>query len=553
MDRAIASLCLALTVAAPARADDVVLHEHVVAPTRGQARIVRGDNPKGEGDKKPAANPTAIRQDDKIIASPPLGQPPSAGEVVHGDRSFAADRETEARPDYLTQADGTLHYVEVFNPSIVPFKRMSALDTVGDGYTLAGAGRDLRTIAVGGQTAPDRDLFWGSLVVDLPEGGKQVAIPSVAPDMRILSYEVQPRARLVFARDAADNFYLRADDGARGQHRVVFLVDAPAVYFAPKVPGGVSLVEVARKRPPLPLPEHARASATVMLARLGITADMSADRAVGRLVDYFRGFQAGSPPPPSGDIYLDLALSRRGVCRHRAFAFMVTANAAGIPTRYVTNEAHAFVEIWMPGPGWLRVDLGGAALELDVANEGDKTMYRPRGEDPFPKPPAYTENYTRLRGNVGGLSSQQLADARGRATPPLVEPGAPPDGRDPRSTDPVAAPTQRLPRKAEAAPGKRPLTLQIESVDKSGFRGELVRVTGHAAGAVGPPEGLRVDVYLAPEGSDGEGAKLIGQAVTDKTGAFTLATELPADIGLGKHEVYVLTPGDAEYGPAISE
>jgi Transglutaminase-like superfamily len=552
LDRSVAAVCLGLALALPARADDLVLHEHVAAPGKPHSRVVRGSLP-GEG--KPPANPTAIRQDEKIIAAPSVSQPPTGSEVIHGQRSFAADRETEAHLDYATQQDGTLHYVEVFNPSIVPFKRMSALDRVRPDFTLEGAGRDLRAISVGGQTTSDRDLFWGSLVVDLPDGGAQVPIPSVAPDMRILSYEAQPRARLAFARDAADNFYLRAEEGAHGQHRIVILVDAPAVYFAPKVPTGIPLRDVARKRPPLPLPERVRASATTMLGRLGISSDLSADRAVSRMVDYFRGFEAGVPPSPSGDIYLDLALSKKGVCRHRAFAFMITANAAGIPTRYVTNEAHAFAEIWMPGPGWLRIDLGGAAMELDVANEGDKTLYRPRGEDPFPKPRAYAENYTRLRGGVSGLSSQQIGEARGHSSAPPAEsaPGAEP-GRDPRSTEPITAPTQRLPHpRGEAIPGKRPLSLVVDSIDKSGYRGEAVRVTGHAGGTLGPPAGLRVDVYLAPAGSEGDGARIIGQAITDDHGAFSLIAALPLDLGLGEHEVYALSSGNDVYSPAISE
>lgn len=553
MDRSIATLCLGLALAGPARADEI-LHEHVTAPGKPQSRVVRGAIP-GEG--KPPANPTAIRQDEKIIAAPSVSQPPTGSEVIHGQRSFAADRETEARLDYATQQDGTLHYVEVYNPSIVPFKRMSALDRVRPDYTLEGAGRDLRAISVGGQTSADRDLFWGSMVVDLPDGGAQVPIPSVAPDMRILSYEAQPRARLVFARDAADNFYLRAEDGAKGQHRVVVLVDAPAMYFAPKVPTGIPLRDVARKRPPLPLPERVRASATTMLGRLGISPELSADRAVSRMVDYFRGFEAGTPPAPSGDIYLDLAQSKKGVCRHRAFAFMITANAAGIPTRYVTNEAHAFAEIWMPGPGWLRIDLGGAALELDVANEGDKTLYRPRGEDPFPKPRAYAENYTRLRGGVSGLSSQQMGDARGHSSAPAAESGsgaAAEASRDPRSTEPITAPTQRLPHpRGEAIPGKKPLALAVDSIDKSGYRGEAVHVSGHAGGALGPPAGLRVDVYLAPAGTEGDGARIIGQAITDDKGAFSLTAALPPDLGLGEHEVYALSAGNDVYSPAISE
>jgi hypothetical protein len=529
-----------------AAAQEVVLHEYVKPPAGGAGRIVSGPPPAKVDPKQPPANPAAIRQDDKLLVAPHLAQPASASEVVHGQRGFAADRETEARPDYATQQDGTLHYSEVFNPSVVPFKRMSALDQVAPDYALTGAGRDLRTIAVGGATTADRDLFWGSMLVTLPADGGEVPIPSVAPDMRVLSYEAEPRAKLAFARDAADNFYVRAVDGASGQHRVVFLVDAPAVYFAATIPAGMTVGSVAQKRPAAALPERVRASATVMLGQLGIAPSTPLDVAVGRLVEYFRGFEAGLPPHETGDIYLDLARSRRGVCRHRAFAFMITANAAGIPARYVANEAHAFGEIWLPQSGWVRVDLGGASLELDVANAGDKTLYRPRAEDPFPKPRSYSEGYTRLRGAVDGLSRGQIAEGQGRAAPP-------PEGSavEASSTDPVPAPAARkLERPKAPAPGKKTLQLAIDAVDKKGFRGDTVRILGHATGA---PEGLRVDLYLAPAGSGGSGARMIGQTVVDRTGAFALAVELPADVSLGPNEVYAVTTGNAEYGPAISD
>jgi hypothetical protein len=529
-----------------ARADDPVLHEHVVAPRGHGGRVVR---PEG------AASPTAIRQDQKILSQPSLTQPAGADEVVHGRKGFAADRQTEARPDYATRGDGTLHYSEVFNPSIVPFKRMSALDTVRDDESLTGAGRDLTAIAVGGEAAPDRDLFWGSLLVDLPSDGHPLPIPSVAPDMRVLSVEVAPPAKVSFARDGADNFYLSGEPGVTGPHRVVILVDAPAVYFAPQVPAGVTVGEVARRRPPLPMPEPVRASARLMLSRLGITPALPADRAVGRLVDYFRGFTPGAPPSPSGDVYLDLALSKKGVCRHRAYAFMITANAAGIPTRYVTNEAHAFAEIWLPGPGWLRVDLGGAALELDVANGEGKTLYRPRGDDPFPKPREYAENYTRLRGDISGLTGTQLAEGRGRAAAPGDGPAAA-AGPDPRSTDPLPTRVERLPQRdptVTPAPGKNALTLVVDSVEKAAFRGDQVHVVGHAGGAAGAPEGLPVAIYLAPAGSHGEGARLCGQTVTGAAGVFQLAVDLPADLALGQHEVFLVSPGDARYAPGVSE
>ena len=117
-------------------------------------------------------------------------------------------------------------------------------------------------------------------------------------------------------------------------------------------------------------------------------------------------------PHPTGDIYRDLCDSQAGVCRHRSFAFMVTANALGIPTRYVQNEAHAFVEVWFPDRGWQRIDLGGAALRMDVTGADNKTLHRPRADDPFHKPPEYKNQYTQLEGDIKGLTDQQMADKK---------------------------------------------------------------------------------------------------------------------------------------------
>jgi hypothetical protein len=41
-----------------------------------------------------------------------------------------------------------------------------------------------------------------------------VALPSVAPDMRILSYEVKPKIALKFSKDGADNFYVKSDESS---------------------------------------------------------------------------------------------------------------------------------------------------------------------------------------------------------------------------------------------------------------------------------------------------------------------------------------------------
>ena len=72
-------------------------------------------------------------------------------------------------------------------------------------------------VPVGGTTDKARDRFWGSVLVQLSPG-TDVPLPSVAPDMRILSYEIKPKTTLTFSKDGADNFYVRSDESQRVGH-----------------------------------------------------------------------------------------------------------------------------------------------------------------------------------------------------------------------------------------------------------------------------------------------------------------------------------------------
>lgn len=81
-------------------------------------------------------------------------------------------------------------------------------------------------------------------------------------------------------------------------------------------------------------------------------------------------------PPLYGDDTADAFwfVHRAGFCEHIASAYAVLMRAAGIPARIVTgyqggeanpydgvwtvrqSDAHAWVEIWLPGEGWVRID-----------------------------------------------------------------------------------------------------------------------------------------------------------------------------------------------------
>jgi transglutaminase-like putative cysteine protease len=544
-----------------------VLHEDLAAPATAGGPLV-GDEPRA------GQNPAAFASGDKLLPEPDVEQP-AGREPVLGTDGFAADRQTETRPDRETGSDGTLRYASVFNPDVLPFKRMSALDSVATDYTLGIARASLTELTVGGTTDAARDRFWGSVMIEL-RPGVDVPLPSVAPDMRILSYETEPPVSLAFSKDGADNFYVRSDESsARGTVRLVFLSDADAGYFAPALPADRKLtprrvrdLAPAGLRANLP-PAVAEAARKILRGTIHVDDTMPIATALDGLVGYFRGFEAKEPPPPTTDIYRDLTESQAGVCRHRAFAFMITANALGIPTRYVSNEAHAFVEVWLPGQRWQRIDLGGAALRLEVTGADDKTLHRPRGEDPFAKPKAYDNSYTQLDGDIRGLTGDQIDDKKeplsagasgdfqpmvdGEGTGSQTAAGdgsadgdgatdfgaiAPGDDRDPAATEDPAKPTPRV---------------SITLADPHGYRGETLHVEGRVDGPRAPAANLRVDVFLAPIGRGGADSILVGRGATGSDGRFTVDADLPASLDLSTYELFVSTPGDARLNAAVSD
>ena len=105
---------------------------------------------------------------------------------------------------------------------------------------------------------------------------------------------------------------------------------------------------------------------------------------INNLTWYFSAFIEGDgdvpDPEPPWDVYQSICINGIGACRHRSFGFFVTALALGAPTRYISNEAHAFVEVYVPEDNetfstshWKRINLGGTG--------GSNTLERPDEEE----------------------------------------------------------------------------------------------------------------------------------------------------------------------------
>ena len=541
----------------------IVPHEDLPAPTGDQVSPMIGAGSAGSA----GATPAAFTAGDKVLPRPTLKKADDARKTdpVLGTGGFAADRDTSMTPDTNTGPDTRLHYASVFNPDVLPFKRMSSLDGVSDDYTLKIARPAMTEVPVltPGATDKSRDRFWGEMWIQL-QPGIDVPLPSVAPDMRILSYDTEPRVRLQFLKDGADNFYVRTDEsGASGRYFLRFFADADASYFTPALPTGVRLTPqmVATMTPPElrpMLPDGVRKAAKRTLDNLAVDANMDLGVAFNKLVGYFRAFEAKALPRQTGDVYRDLCDSQAGVCRHRSFAFMITANALGIPTRYVQNEAHAFVEVWFPQRGWQRVDLGGAALRMDVTGAENKTLHRPRADDPFAKPKEYSQQYTQLEGDITGLTDQQKTD-RKRSLDDAPPSGA--FGPDATAGNGSASansgsdritPDPTLPTVTQD-PKKQTPRLVVTTADTSAYRGAVVHIEGRVSAGGKAIANHPVDVFLAPAGRNGQNPVPLGRATTDKDGRFSQDFTVDRALDLATYEIYLASPDDAYYNAALSD
>lgn len=582
-------------------AADTVLHEFFVVPAQDRAAPLE-DSPGGEGagdQAPPEGLSDALRQDDPSLP-PPLSIENSGDEMEVGADGAASSPNGEplpehngplatedlARPDRQTTLDSELTYFSVFNPSVVPWKRTASRDEVHADYSLGV--RDKRTYELKVKDRPERadhERFWGSVLVQM-EAGQKIPLPSVSPQAEILRYQTEPRAFVQFHRDMADNFYVSAQ--YNGPLRINYLMEAHRGYFGGEVDPELRVEELERRLRPK-LPPRVREAAEEILDAIGVNRDAPFREQLGLLVSYFRSFEARDFPSDqaSQDIYKDLALSKLGVCRHRAFAFVVTAQAAGILARYIHNEAHAFVEVLVPRRGWLRIDLGGAAADFDVRNTSDKVLHNPPEEDALPQPEGFTESYShRLgRGNPsadidadgqseeiidgvpnnldraepspGDLPQGLDEEASQEVEPGQGEPGAAPSG--PQLDFPDPAREAFLEEEPQGEPPRlRPTQLRVMQVTpgrggdkrlRSAFRGDPLRVTGKLVSEEGLAlQGQEVSAFLVPRGEyQPEKFQLLGKGQTNAQGEVEIEVKIPETVSLGPWSIYLYFSGSGEF------
>jgi hypothetical protein len=497
--------------------------------------------------------PAAIQTPSGLATAPDPRQQPS-GDHVYGGATTDDTPDSSYEPDRDTRRPHVENYDDPFSPATAPFKRLRAYDWVEADYSLHVRDKSLQKLTFGGTAAAGDEPFYGDISIDLIPG-QPVRIPTVGPGARILRMHVNPELPVDVLHDGADNWFVRGATRARVRLVVELAIarDTFGREFADVDWSVLDAVEASRTASAVHASGargpgaggarlHDAAFAEVAQA-VGISRAMRPREVVRKMVDYFRGFTPSEEPPNGrGDIYLDLALSKKGVCRHRAFAFLVTAIGMGVPARMVVNEAHAWVEV-NDSKLWHRVDLGGAAANLENDTDPGKPAY-------VPPPDPYAWPATRDSG-------QDLAE-RNRAQQGQSGQGADQGGDGGTAPSSSSATNTSAPGQSDVPDPRLPGSdVTVAAIDGDVHRGLPLHLQGQVSAAGTACAHLRVDVVLishvdrvtrSEHPAASAAGTTVGSLSTDEQGRYDGAVVVPRDLALGDYDLVVQTAGDTRCG-----
>ncbi len=484
--------------------------------------------------------PAAIETRSGVFSAPDPNRTPTSAELEAERRAEQESASSKFTPDRNTTRPDVLRYVDPFTPSTAPFKRLVAFDSVDSSFALYTPDRQTPMAVAHGGVAKGEDAFYADLAVDVGPS-KLTRIPSVGPGARILHARLGVGARELgvnLVRDSADNWFLKSNEPANA--RLVMELAIPRATFGGEFgdPDWIALSV-------MPVPENVASAAREVFGRIGIGRQLRPAENVRKMVAYFRAFvDSDRPLEASKDVYTDLALSQKGVCRHRAYAFTITSLALGIPTRMVMNEAHAWVEV-NDSSLWRRIDLGGAGRMLSEESKTAEPYAAPSDSFPWPANATRGEDLTEKAKNPNGNGGGGGGGGGGATPMPSPSGSAASNNAQPQNATAQNDPNDKRPAS----------TVSIDVTETDAVRGTAVHVKGHAAADGSSCTGTLVNVYLrdnASKSSYGREAR-IGSAPTDSNGDFGAAFVLPSAVPVGDYEVVARTDGDTRCGRGASK
>lgn len=475
--------------------------------------------------------PAALNTPSGIVPAPDPARPHPKNETAYGGSSTPNSTDATYRIDRDTTRPDLVSYDDPFIPAVTPFKRLYAFDLVDESLELVVRDKELHTLDIGGEPAAGDDQFYADMSVDL-ESQSAVRIPTVGPGARVLGAQTDPATKFTLLRDGADNWFIRAD--TRQRVRLMMHLAVARSTFGSDF-ADVPWATLERSAPPLP--QAVRQVAEDVAGQIGINRSTGTRAAVSALVQHFRSFAPSDERPQAASgvaLYKELSLSKKGVCRHRAYAFVVTALGLGIPARLIRNEAHAWVEVY-DGKIWHRIDLGGAAGRLDFERDPGTQLHQPP-QDPYRWPAGSESGRDMTERSLGG--AQRAGGTSGSAG----------------SGSGAGAGSDRTNESEQADGGtetdSRPHpTFTMKAVGGEVRRGAPLRVSGTLEADERACSYARIDVSL--RSADGRQSPL-GALATDGAGRFDGAVTIPLSVQVGDYDVVVSTPGDSRCGPGRS-
>jgi hypothetical protein len=523
-----------LVVAIPAAlADGPILHEFIPADPEEDLEL-RATTPDGR-------MPAAIETPSGVIGAPTERR--DEPQVAYGGNATPDSIDSSYRLDRDTTRPNSVSYDDPFIPSIMPFKRLYAYDAVDETMELVVFDKRRKNVEIGGSALPSEDQFYGDLFVDVVPG-VPVRIPSVGAGTRVLAARVEPSSPFELVRDGADNLFLLGTE--RKRVRLILQLSIARSVFGSAYPD-VGWASLEKQLPAVP--PSVKAVARDVIGALGLSTSVKPRDALATLVGYFRGFAPSEDVPQaraSLELYREIALSKKGVCRHRSYAFVVTALGLGLPARLVRNEAHAWVEVG-DGTGFHRIDLGGAATRFEVDDASARVTPHAPPEDPYAWP----------EGSESASAALEASGARTAAEQPGPS-GSANNPRNPRTTAPSASvsrsnnPLMSLPDDPASASGEtdRPATEVTLALSNAEIRrGHLIGVSGSASADGEPCPFARVDVSL--RGGSGQ-SLFLASLPTDAKGKFEAELTVPLHAEVGNYELVGTTPGSGNCGASRS-
>jgi hypothetical protein len=482
--------------------------------------------------------PAAIDTPSGVATAPDLSAPPPDRTVLRRDPApdkYVPDRDT-SKPSLSLHGDP-------FSPSIAPFQRLHAYDTVSNDLSLGVRRPALVAVPVGEALRPGDESFYADLSLEV--GSQPVRIPTVGPGTRVMRAVATPPVSFTIVADGAENHFVRSTD--TGPVRLVLQLAIARASFGAAFVAHPGWQLPAADRPPAALaPAYERVASAMGLRRSDPPAE-----ALEKLVGYFRSFVA-SPDMPTGEsnIYLDLALSKKGVCRHRSYAFFVTALYYGFQVRMVTSDVHAWVEVF-DGQIWHRIDLGGAADVVEDNTPTDRPAHSPP-PDPYEWPANQAGaqdviDRRRAQGSTGSNSTggaSSAASGMSSAAPSGSVPSPPAASSTlPPAPSGASAPAYPSPGSPGALTGTE---VRLRALGRDARRGAPLRIQGDASTDGTPCAHLRVDVWLRSPRTPAPASA--GSLTTNERGELDGTVVVPVDLPLGDYEILLTTPGDTRCG-----